>query len=296
MSIRIMSKVWESAPFDGYTLLCLIALADSASDEGVCWPSIETLMQKTRQPERTVYQAIKNLRRGGWLEKCTIEGRGSRPIRAYRITPREPGFTAQHAKDSAPPAKPTAQGAVNTAQHAKPPHPLIGGTVIDPVREPSREPARASAPPSPPRFIPPGKPVNDPGEIGDLARAIVCAHPRSLMRAWQPLEVPYSDLCNAIDAIDAEAERGGCSQAQAGEMILARIQAIAAAVPRGEWRYLKPPADFFRLREYRLEPEDFLRSAPAPSSTATQPSFAERDHVREQEEIRAARARRAERG
>lgn len=69
MSMKVMSHVWDNAPFEGSTLLTLLALADWSSDEGVCWPRLSSLMKKTRLGERTTYQAIRELISGGWLRK-----------------------------------------------------------------------------------------------------------------------------------------------------------------------------------------------------------------------------------
>ena len=139
MSIKIMTRVWDSAPFDGYTLLALLALADAASDDGVCWPSLKSLMVKTRQPKRTVYQAIKNLCAAGWLERCEITGSAGAKLKAYRIVPAADA-SAYPAQPSAQPALPSAQPAQSSAYPAQPPHPLIGGTVREPSLEPSAQP------------------------------------------------------------------------------------------------------------------------------------------------------------
>ena len=48
MSIRIMSRVWSSAPYDGKELLILLAIADFATDEGTFFASKATLAKKSR--------------------------------------------------------------------------------------------------------------------------------------------------------------------------------------------------------------------------------------------------------
>jgi Helix-turn-helix domain len=94
VSVRLMSDAWENAPFEGPTLLLLIALADSANDDGFCWPSIPTLERKTRQPNRTVHHGLKTLCEAGWLEKVSNPGRGKSNY--YRVlTPTVKG--ANHA-------------------------------------------------------------------------------------------------------------------------------------------------------------------------------------------------------
>ena len=360
MSIKIMSRVWDDAPFDGYTLLLLLALADNASDEGICWPSIETLMRKTRLPRRTVFQAIKNLTEAGWVQKIPpAEGRRSG---AYRVvaqaaadtfaqqspadtfaqqsavaqTPKvhsneqsaQPALTekpekpitqqsAGRAPESAHHALESAHHALESAHHALPPHPLLGGTVIEPsgnrhtnqgARE-LRNAGSASSPSPPPgnalatlptagQVIPPPgrKPptgtlalasTTNP-EFALAAKAIVCAHPKARMKDWHVSEVPWAELTAVCDAIIAEADRAGASLMDAARALLERMEYLSAAVPREDWRFFKPPADFFRLRDYRMEPGDFGR-APA------QRSFADLDREREKQEMAAANAAEEER-
>jgi hypothetical protein len=130
MSVKIMSQVWDHAPFEGAALLLLLALADAANDDGWCWPSLETLQKKTRQPKRTVYAAIKTLLENGWLTKDKETQKG----RVYfRVSfPASPESSATIAQPSATIAQPSATIAQISATIAKPPHPLIGRTVIEP--------------------------------------------------------------------------------------------------------------------------------------------------------------------
>ncbi len=65
MSIKIMSEVWESAKVDGAPLLVLLALADYANDNGICWPAVATLAKKTRVSERHVRRILGALERNG---------------------------------------------------------------------------------------------------------------------------------------------------------------------------------------------------------------------------------------
>jgi hypothetical protein len=113
-----------------------MALADSASDEGWCWPSLKTIGEKARQPERTVYQSIKNLIESGWLEK---HPRPDEKRMYFRVV--TPAMVAGNG------SAPTATIAKKTATIAKPPHPLKGRTVIKPsgkVRAPRKAVAVAN--------------------------------------------------------------------------------------------------------------------------------------------------------
>lgn len=70
MSIKLMSLIWEkdipTAP-----KIILLALADSANDEGVCWPSIKTLIKKTNLGRSTILQYLNIFETDGLLKKNT---------------------------------------------------------------------------------------------------------------------------------------------------------------------------------------------------------------------------------
>jgi hypothetical protein len=83
LSIRIMQAVWETSDQSGSALLLLLALADHATDEGLAWPRIETLAQKTRLGERYVRKLLASLARAGHL---TVEPHpADRRRHAYRL-------------------------------------------------------------------------------------------------------------------------------------------------------------------------------------------------------------------
>lgn len=83
MSIRIMNAIWQEAEYGGNTLLTLLALADWANDDGVCWPNIEQLAKKCRQSVRSAQYAIKQFITDGILEAEVVHGKGRR--NTYRI-------------------------------------------------------------------------------------------------------------------------------------------------------------------------------------------------------------------
>ncbi len=61
MSIKTMTRVWETANARGNRLLMLLALADHADDDGICWPGIERLAVKTRLTARQVQRILRSL-------------------------------------------------------------------------------------------------------------------------------------------------------------------------------------------------------------------------------------------
>ena len=90
MSIKIMTQVWETADSKGSELLLLLALADSANDQGVCWPSLPTLAKKTRMSRRYVIGLINSLVEKGWVKRIDTSGEKYKNSTVYRITPVNP--------------------------------------------------------------------------------------------------------------------------------------------------------------------------------------------------------------
>lgn len=61
MSIKEMSRVWADSKQKGSALLLLLAIADNANDDGICWPGTETLAKKTRMTTRNVLRLLDTL-------------------------------------------------------------------------------------------------------------------------------------------------------------------------------------------------------------------------------------------
>lgn len=61
MSIYVSSRVWRSSPQEGDRLLLMLALADYANDDGVCWPSQNSLAKRCRCSERGIVRMIDHL-------------------------------------------------------------------------------------------------------------------------------------------------------------------------------------------------------------------------------------------
>lgn len=76
MSIRVMNSVWHSAPYSEGTLLVLLALADWANDEGLCWPKTETIGIKARLTRSGVKYCMKKLIDDGAIK---IESKSAGP-------------------------------------------------------------------------------------------------------------------------------------------------------------------------------------------------------------------------
>lgn len=85
MSLRTMTIVWsQSETKDTAELLLLLAIADRAGDDGVAWPSITELAEKTRLSERHVYRLVKLLTEDGRLQLRKAQ-RGRRRVSVYRL-------------------------------------------------------------------------------------------------------------------------------------------------------------------------------------------------------------------
>jgi len=89
MSIRLMTKTWNTK-ISPNKKLTLLALCDNANDEGVCYPSINTLVSKTGLSRPTVIKNIKDLVE---IELITTHKRsrkkGGRYSTLYLVFPKE---------------------------------------------------------------------------------------------------------------------------------------------------------------------------------------------------------------
>lgn len=76
MSIRVMTQVWYSAPYEGGTLLVLLALADWAHDDGThIFPTIKTLGLKARLAERQTQKCLRILEADEVIERFETRGK-----------------------------------------------------------------------------------------------------------------------------------------------------------------------------------------------------------------------------
>ena len=108
MSIRLMSQVWEDPRIQSQPeLLVLLALADHARDDGVCWPSIRTIAAKARVEERSAQRIIRRLiekglveivAKGGCIDGHNVANRyrvnGGDPVSPHDPTEGHPGVTS----------------------------------------------------------------------------------------------------------------------------------------------------------------------------------------------------------
>lgn len=69
MSIDLMSAVWRSnLPSSGHKFV-LLSLADQASDDGYCWPSLARTAKRCQIGRSTLCRYLADLEAAGWLER-----------------------------------------------------------------------------------------------------------------------------------------------------------------------------------------------------------------------------------
>jgi hypothetical protein len=96
MSIRLMSQVWEDTRIDSQSeLLVLLALADHARDDGLCWPSMRSIAVKARIEERSAQRIVRRLIEKGLIELVSQGGciDGCNTPNRYRVVVGEPRQT-----------------------------------------------------------------------------------------------------------------------------------------------------------------------------------------------------------
>lgn len=84
-----MSQVWQDADAEGGKLLLLLALADHAGEDGICWPSAETLAHMARISVRHTRKLLGDLEAEGQIE--VVERGGGRTTNRYRVVARSRG-------------------------------------------------------------------------------------------------------------------------------------------------------------------------------------------------------------
>ena len=71
MSIKVMAQVWEHSPAKGAELLLLLALADSADDNGIACLTVPELAERTRMTPRRARRVLLRLADSGAIEFTT---------------------------------------------------------------------------------------------------------------------------------------------------------------------------------------------------------------------------------
>jgi hypothetical protein len=86
VSIKVTNWVWRRSEARNGARLVMLALADRADDDGLAWPSIDDLCERTQLSPRAVQKGIAKLVEIGELQ---VESGGGRRVRnRYRIVPK----------------------------------------------------------------------------------------------------------------------------------------------------------------------------------------------------------------
>ena len=143
-----MSIVWATTARNHTEKLVLLALADNANDQGVCWPSIATLAKKCDLTEQGVLNRIDLLEKAGQISIKKTPGKSN----TYTINPPTPlSATTQQRLPLNAVYPPTPLTTPPNAVECHPPTPLsappnaVESNHKEPSLEPSGEPS-SSAP------------------------------------------------------------------------------------------------------------------------------------------------------
>ena len=184
-----MSAVWDVRLPDSEKIV-LLALADCANDDGVCWPSMRTLVEKCSKTDRTIQAAVKSLAAAGHLSRIERAGKGV----LYTIHPGATPEAASPPKSLPPEVTTPPKPAPSTPEAAsdKPSRTTIPSS--DASHPTKARPAKARWP----KDMPPPVDVSDEQWAGFIAHRIV---------KRQPLTPRAYDLLVAKLAANASDER-----------------------------------------------------------------------------------------
>ena len=76
MSLVTMNRIWDHAHHSGTNLVVLLALADRADEDGICWPGVDWIAQRARLQPRQARNVLRSLECTGDL--ITINRKGGR--------------------------------------------------------------------------------------------------------------------------------------------------------------------------------------------------------------------------
>lgn len=100
MSIEIMSRVWKEAPYHGNKLLCLLACADWANDDGEFYPSYSTIGKKIRITRRSAIRLLASFVDDGTVSKILRKNKSTNSSNLFKIHPENFAVIAEKEKYS----------------------------------------------------------------------------------------------------------------------------------------------------------------------------------------------------
>lgn len=88
MSVKLSAYVWDGCASSGMKTMkiaIMARLADFSNDEGVCWPSVDTIARQVGAGRSTVITAINELAKDGWLTKKERRNGQRSATNVYRL-------------------------------------------------------------------------------------------------------------------------------------------------------------------------------------------------------------------
>lgn len=141
MSIVLVTLAFKSA-LPSTQKFVLVALCDSANDQGECYPSVASLAQKCSLGERTVQDALHALEAMNYVRREFRKGRSTVYwIDATPAAAAPQGCSSRTPAAAAPPQQPHPAPAVAAPLPPQQPHPTPAAAAPITVNEPSIEPS-----------------------------------------------------------------------------------------------------------------------------------------------------------
>jgi len=210
LSTLIMSQCW-SLQMPPTPKSVLMSLADNANDQGVCWPSIDTIAMRTCFSERAVQNAIKWLEQNGLLRAERVNGRSTN----YVLTPGNytdtPAGDAPRSKCTPHEMHPAANAPTPAADAPQPPQQMH--------QPPQEVHPNRKEPPCEPSGNRKGSPKGDDADPAALTAKHLVADgvDKKVARDWLTLRkakrLPLTPT--AWDTVKAEAAKVGMTAAEA---------------------------------------------------------------------------------
>lgn len=107
MSIKVLNLVWGAPPCKGGDLLCLLAIADNADDNGFAYPAVSTIAKKAAMSDRGAQKCLRRLASSGLISVEAGTGRAN--TNGYQINILRISNPDEHKKGErcSPPEPPT---------------------------------------------------------------------------------------------------------------------------------------------------------------------------------------------
>ena len=137
MSTRIMALCWPlRMPPTAKSVL--ISLADNANDQGHCWPSIDTICERTCLGRTAVIDAIKELETAGHVSADRSNGRRT----SYVIHPNQSASRTGEREQTSPPDVPVSDANQSATRTGPPDKPVRQTDQTSPPRGPDQSARR----------------------------------------------------------------------------------------------------------------------------------------------------------